>query len=122
MDDLDELIKLARNLSETVVGAASDLLSAGVDVEHVHDRYVVSAIELLADAEAQGILAASGNQDAFVALARIVGTLTNLRDGALAKAKSIRRVTASNKSWRALRSDQPLPRRPSFAGRLQDGA
>jgi len=34
------------------VGEASELLLAGIDIEHVHTRYVIVAIELLADAEA----------------------------------------------------------------------
>jgi hypothetical protein len=80
MDDVDELIGLARDLADEVVGAASELLSAGIDIERVHRRYVMVAVELLADAEAQGVLAAGGERAALEELAKIVSALTDLRD------------------------------------------
>ncbi len=88
MDNIDELIGLARNLAEKVVGAASDLLSAGAEIERIHRRYVIGAIELLADAEAQAILAASDDEDALPELTRIVNDLARLRDDARAEAST----------------------------------
>jgi hypothetical protein len=88
MDDLDELIGLARNLAEEVVGAASELLSGGADIDRIHRRYVIGAIELLADAEAQAILATSDDEDALPELMRIVNDLARLRDDAHVEAST----------------------------------
>ncbi len=82
MDEVDELIGLARGLAEEVMGVASELLLAGTDIEHVQSRFVVVAVELLADAETQGILAAGGDRDALAGLARIANVLAGLRDEA----------------------------------------
>lgn len=86
MDDVDILIGLARGLAEEIVGLAAGLLSAGVDIEHVHGVYVIVAVELLADAESQGVLAAGGEQAALEELARVVRMLADLRDEARAEA------------------------------------
>jgi hypothetical protein len=86
MDDVDEFIGLARDLADEVVGVASSLLEAGHDIERVHSRYVIVAVELLADAEAQGVLAAGGERVALEELARIVGVLSDLRHKARAEA------------------------------------
>ena len=85
MDDVEELVRLARDLAEEVVGLASELLSVGTDIEHVQGRYVAVAVELLADAEARSLLAAGGNPDALAALARVAGELAGLRDTARAE-------------------------------------
>lgn len=85
MDDIEELVRLARDLAEEVVGVASELLSAGTDIEHVQSRYVAVAVELLADAEARSLLAASGDPDALATLARVAGELADLRDKARAE-------------------------------------
>jgi len=69
-------------LAEEVVGIASELLSVGTDIEHVQGRYVVVAVELLADSEAQSLLAAGGYPDALAALA---SELADLRDRARAE-------------------------------------
>ncbi len=90
MDDVDLLIGLARGLADEIVGSAARLLSAGVDIEHVHGRYVVVAVELLADAEAQGVLAVGGEQSALEELARVVRVLADLRDEARAEADPLR--------------------------------
>ncbi len=50
MDDVDELIGLARNPADEIVAVASELLLTGVDIERVHSDYVVVAVELLFDA------------------------------------------------------------------------
>jgi hypothetical protein len=86
MDDVDLLVGLARGLADEIVGLAAGLLSAGIDIEHVHGRYVIIAVELLADAEAHGVLAAGGEQAALEELARVVRVLTDLRDEARAEA------------------------------------
>jgi hypothetical protein len=90
MDDVDVLIGLARGLADEIVGLAAGWLSAGIDIEHVHGRYVIVAVELLADAEAQGVLAAGGEQAALEELARVVSVLADLRDEARAEADPLR--------------------------------
>jgi hypothetical protein len=85
MDEVEELVRLARDLAEEVVGLASDLLSAGTDVAYVHGRYVAVAVELLTDAEAHSLLAAGGDPDALVALASVAADLARLRDTARAE-------------------------------------
>jgi hypothetical protein len=82
MEEVEELVRIARDLAEQVVGFASVLLSAGADIAHVQGRYVDIAVELLADAEAQGLLAAGGDSDALAALVRVAGDLVSLRDTA----------------------------------------
>jgi hypothetical protein len=91
MDDVEELVGLARDLAEEVVGIASDLLSAGSDIERVQGRYVAIAVELLADAEAQSLLADSGDRDALSALASTTDELVSLRDKARAESDRSRR-------------------------------
>jgi hypothetical protein len=51
---------------------------------------VIVAVELLADAEAQGVLAAGGEQAALEELARVVRMLADLRDEARAEADQSR--------------------------------
>jgi hypothetical protein len=82
VDDVDELIGLARDLTDEVVAVASELLLTGADIERVHSDYVVVAVELLSDAEAHGVLAVNGDQSALAALARIASVLDGLREGA----------------------------------------
>jgi hypothetical protein len=86
MDDVDGLIGLVRDLVDEVFGAASALLAV-IEIERVHRRYVAVAVELLADAEAQCVLAAGGDRNAPAELARIAGVLTDLRDEARAEAE-----------------------------------
>jgi len=85
MDDVEELIGLARDLAEEVVGIATELLSAGIDIERIQGRYVAVAVALLADAEAQSLLAVGGDRDAVAVLARIANELAGLRDKARAE-------------------------------------
>jgi hypothetical protein len=84
MDDVAETIGMARDLAGEVIDIAGDLLSAGLDIGHVQERYAVGAIELLSEAEAQAVLAASDDEDAVAALVRITGALADLRDEARA--------------------------------------
>jgi hypothetical protein len=48
----------------------------------VQTDYAIAAIEMLSEAEALGVLAASGDQDARVALDETLFKLVNLRDRA----------------------------------------
>jgi hypothetical protein len=84
MSDTDDLIGLARDLAEEVVDIASELLSAGIGIKRVQSRYVAVAVELLADAEAQGLRAAIGDSYALVELGRIATALAALRNEARA--------------------------------------
>jgi hypothetical protein len=90
MDEVEELVRLARDLAEEVVGLASELLSAGMEIAHVRSRYVAVAVELLADAEAQSLLAVGGDPDALTALASVAGDLAGLRDTARAESSRSR--------------------------------
>lgn len=80
MTDAHELIGLARDLAENIVGLASELLLSNIDIEQVHGRYVTVALELLADAEAQILLAASYDRGDFAALERLGSELAILHD------------------------------------------
>jgi hypothetical protein len=78
----DETMRLARGLTEEVVGLASELLQAGADLAYVQTVYTIAAIEILSEAEALGVLAASGDQDAGAALDETLSKLAALRDRA----------------------------------------
>ena len=84
MEDVEEFVRLARDLAEVVVDISGELLLAGRDIGHVQRRYVAVAVELLADAEAHSLLAVGGDPDALAALARVAGELAVLRDKARA--------------------------------------
>ena len=85
MDEVEELVRRARDLAEEVVGLAIELLSAGTDVARVQGRYVTIAVELLTDAEAHSLLAAGDDPEALAALTGIAGELADLRDTARAE-------------------------------------
>jgi hypothetical protein len=80
----DENMRLARDLAEEVVRLARELLQAGAELAYVQAVYTTAAIEILAEAEAEalGVLAASGDQDAGDALDEAVSKLADLRDRA----------------------------------------
>jgi len=78
----DETMRLARGLTKEVVRLASELLQAGADLAHVQTHYTIAAIEILSEAEAFGVLAASGDQDARAALDETLSKLAGLRDRA----------------------------------------
>ena len=82
MSNSEQAIQLARSLAEEVVGLAGGLLLSDADVEYVKSRYTMPAIELLSEAEALGILAGSGDQDALATLGRVTSSLAELRDQA----------------------------------------
>jgi hypothetical protein len=81
----ERTIQLARSLAEEVMGVAGELLLSDTDIEHVRRRYTMPVIELLGEAEALGILAASGDRDALAALHRVTSRLAELKDEALAE-------------------------------------
>jgi hypothetical protein len=78
----DETMRLARDLAEEVVRLARELLQAGADLTYVQTVYTIAAIEILSEAEALGVLAASGDQDASAALDETLSKLVSLRDQA----------------------------------------
>lgn len=78
----DETMRLARSLAEEIVRLAGELLQAGADLEHVRADYTIAAIETLREAEALGVLAASGDQNASAALDENLSRLAELRDRA----------------------------------------
>jgi hypothetical protein len=78
----DETMRLARGLAEETVRLARELLGAGTDLTHVQADYAIAAIEMLSEAEAHGVLAASGDQDARAALDETLSKLVSLRDRA----------------------------------------
>jgi hypothetical protein len=78
----DETMRLARDLAEEVVRLARELLQAGAELGHVQTVYTTAAIEMLGEAEALGVLAASGDQGAGGALDETVSKLADLRDRA----------------------------------------
>lgn len=82
MSSPDETMRLARDLTEEVVRLARELLHAVADLEYVQTVYTIAAIEILSDAEALGVLAASGDQDAGAALDETVSQLAALSDRA----------------------------------------
>jgi hypothetical protein len=79
----DETMRLARGLAEEIVRLARELLQVGADLAYVQSVYTIAAIEILSEAEALGVLAASGDQDAGAALDETVSQLVSLRDRAL---------------------------------------
>lgn len=78
----DETMRLARDLAEEVVRLARELLQAGAGLAYVETVYTIPAIEMLSEAEALGVLAASSDQDAGAALDDTVSQLAALRDRA----------------------------------------
>jgi hypothetical protein len=78
----DETMRLARDLAEGVVRLARELLEAGAELAYVQAVYTAAAIEILGEAEALGVLAASGDQDAGDALDEAVSKLAELRNRA----------------------------------------
>jgi hypothetical protein len=78
----DETMRLARDLAEGVVRLARELLQAGAELAYVQAVYTTAAIEILGEAEALGVLAASGDQGAGDALDEAVSKLAALRDQA----------------------------------------
>ncbi|HSZ12640.1 MAG TPA: hypothetical protein VK790_01225 [Solirubrobacteraceae bacterium] len=85
MSNPEQMMQLARDLAEEVVGVAGELLLSDADVEHVQRRYTMPVIELLSEAEALGILAGTGDRYALAALHRVTSRLAGLKDEALAE-------------------------------------
>jgi hypothetical protein len=78
----DETMRLARDLAEELVRLARELLQTGTGLAYVQTVYTIAAIEILSEAEALGVLAASGDHDAGAALDETLSQLVVLRDRA----------------------------------------
>jgi hypothetical protein len=61
---------------------ARELLQTGTGLAYVQTVYTIAAIEILSEAEALGVLAASGDHDAGAALDETLSQLVVLRDRA----------------------------------------
>lgn len=86
----DEHMRLARDLAEEVVRLARELLQAGAELAYVQSVYTIAAIEILSEAEALAVLAASGEQAASAALDETLSQLAALRDRARRERDRIR--------------------------------
>jgi hypothetical protein len=62
-----------------VVELAGRLLNLDADADRIHRDYSMRAFELLTEAEAQGLLATSGDQSSIVALEDQIGRLSRLK-------------------------------------------
>ncbi len=82
MDEPPKPLSEARDSMDTIFALATALLLSGANVEHVHQMYVAAAFDLLAEAEAQALLAARGDRIARLALKRVVRQLSHLREQA----------------------------------------
>ncbi len=82
MDETDELIGQARDCVDKVITCAAALLRSGADAGRVHHEYIVATFDLLSEAEAQGLLAASGDQAARRALKDVIVRLARLQSEA----------------------------------------
>lgn len=78
MDDTGRLLELARRAANDVTALAGELLLLGADANRVHRGYAVAALELLSEAEAQGVLAATGDQGARKAINYVIERLSRL--------------------------------------------
>lgn len=80
MDKTHDLIGLARDATEEVVELSGDLLRSGADIARVQRDYVYTALDQLAEAEAQALLAVSGDRASGEALDGLVAGLKRLLD------------------------------------------
>jgi soluble P-type ATPase len=87
MDDTHELVDFARDSVDEIIALAGALLRSGADIELVHRKYVVPALELLADVETQALLASADDRGAHEVLRDTVVKLEHLRSKAHAERK-----------------------------------
>ena len=78
-------MELARRSADQLAALAAERLLAGVDLERVHASYVVPGLALLEEAEAQGVLAAGGDERALKEIERIIRELDELNRALEAK-------------------------------------
>ncbi len=76
---LDELMRAARTLAYSVLAAAADALNAGAPLDRIQGHFVTRAASLLSGAEADAVLATTGDVSAFPAIERRVEDLAELR-------------------------------------------
>jgi hypothetical protein len=79
MDRLSAQIDLARGLVKEMVELARELLRSDADADRIHRQYIVQALEILAEIEAQGVLAASGVRSSTVAIEDQIRRLSLLK-------------------------------------------
>jgi hypothetical protein len=72
------LIVLAREKAEEIVDLAGELLRSGADLARTHRGYVITALDQLAEAEAQALLASASDHRALEALESLVLALDRL--------------------------------------------
>lgn len=83
MDDVGAHIDRARGLTEEMIELTKTLLRSGADIDHVHRDYFMRAFELLAEVEAQGLLAVSGDQSSMIAVEDQISQLSRLKQEAI---------------------------------------
>ena len=76
---LDELMRVARTLAYSVLASAADALDAGAPLDRIQGHFVTRAARLLADSEADAVLAASGDESALTTIERHLEDLAELR-------------------------------------------
>ncbi len=69
----------ARTLAYSVLAAATDALHAGAPLDRIQGHFVTHAASLLAGAEADAVLASTGDVSAVAAIERRVEDLAELR-------------------------------------------
>lgn len=72
-------MRAARTLAYSVLASAADALNAGAPLERVQGHFVTRAASLLSGAEADAVLAATGDASALTAIERRVEDLAALR-------------------------------------------
>jgi hypothetical protein len=77
MDRVSAQIDRARGLVKETVEFAGELLRSGADADRIHRAYIVQAIEIFAEIEAQGLLAASGERSSVFAIEDQIGGYRN---------------------------------------------
>jgi hypothetical protein len=80
MDDVAQLLSAARTSTMQLVARSRELLAHGADLRYVQDDYIAVALVFLEDAEAYGVLAATGDASALAAIERVIEKLEALHD------------------------------------------
>jgi hypothetical protein len=82
MDRISAEIAWARDLVKETVELARVLLNSGADADRIHREYVIQGLELLAEIEAQGLLATSEDRGSMAAVEHQIERLSRLRQRA----------------------------------------
>lgn len=78
MPEVELLIRAVREVATNMVGKCSAALDAGMSIDRVHGHYFRRVTELVAEAEAQAILAVEGSTEAVAAIERCGHQLVGL--------------------------------------------